>query len=207
MKTLEYKIYYQRALPHYQPPGATLFITFRLAGSFPQEAIERIKSEKIRLEKQRSFLEGEDVNDWQRRQQKILFSKYDAELDNAKYGPQWLAMPEVANMVRDSLHDQDQKYYILEAYCLMPNHVHMVCTPIGDDIDGFQPISKIMHRLKGSTARKANLILHREGEFWQPESYDHVIRGQDELLRVVNYVLENPVRGGVSTQWTFSRFG
>ena len=35
MPNLDYKLHYRRNLPHLQPPGATLFVTFRLAGSIP----------------------------------------------------------------------------------------------------------------------------------------------------------------------------
>ncbi len=42
---MEYRLYYQRHLPHFQPPGATLFITFRLAGSLPPEVLRRLTEE------------------------------------------------------------------------------------------------------------------------------------------------------------------
>ncbi|HPG47214.1 MAG TPA: hypothetical protein PKW76_16175 [bacterium] len=36
-------IYYRRHLPHYQPPEATYFVTFRLAGSLPNQVMPRLK--------------------------------------------------------------------------------------------------------------------------------------------------------------------
>jgi hypothetical protein len=41
------KIYYRRNLPHYQPPGSTFFVTYRLDGSLPIETIKRLKEEKL----------------------------------------------------------------------------------------------------------------------------------------------------------------
>ena len=62
-------------------------------------------------------------------------------------------------------------------------------------------LPKIMQSLKRHTARQANLILGRKGSFWQDESYDHVIRNNEEYIRTVNYVLENPVKGGLVSKW------
>jgi REP element-mobilizing transposase RayT len=94
--------------------------------------------------------------------------------------------------------------YLLDAYCVMPNHVHLVCTPLSNEY-GEIPLSKIMHSFKGSTARQANLVLGRQGAFWQHESYDHVVRDPEELRRIVNYVLDNPLRAGLPERWTYCR--
>ena len=58
-----------------------------------------------------------------------------------------------------------------------------------------------MQSLKRHTARQANRILGREGAFWQDESYDRVIRDNEEHARIINYVLENPVKAGLVSKW------
>ena len=58
-----------------------------------------------------------------------------------------------------------------------------------------------MHPLKGYTARHANQVLSRTGPFWQPESYDHVVRGERELVRIVRYVQNDPVLAGLVQDW------
>ena len=51
---------------------------------------------------------------------------------------------------------------------------------------------------KGSTAREANRVLGRTGErFWQAESYDHWVRDDHELERIVAYIENNPVKAGL----------
>ena len=50
-----------------------------------------------------------------------------------------------------------------------------------------------MHSLKSYTAHKANKILGRQGPFWQHESYDHWVRDEAELERIVAYIIANPV--------------
>ena len=57
-----------------------------------------------------------------------------------------------------------------------------------------------MQRLKGYTATQANKLLGRSGAFWQPESYDHVVR-PGELPRILAYVAENPVKAGLVQEW------
>jgi REP element-mobilizing transposase RayT len=58
-----------------------------------------------------------------------------------------------------------------------------------------------MQSLKRHTARQANIVLGRQGAFWQDESYDHVIRDNTEFLRISHYVLENPVKTGLVSNW------
>ncbi|MCX6148912.1 MAG: hypothetical protein NTX22_00140 [Ignavibacteriales bacterium] len=62
-------------------------------------------------------------------------------------------------------------------------------------------VTEILRKLKGSTSRECNKILNRQGAFWQHESYDHVVRSIDELRRIVNYVLQNPVKAGLVDEW------
>ena len=58
-----------------------------------------------------------------------------------------------------------------------------------------------LRSLKGRSAREANLLLGREGAFWQAESYDHVVRNAAEMQRIVAYILENPVKAGLAADW------
>lgn len=136
------------------------------------------------------------------RAHKQLFGIMDAELDAARSGPKWLAEVTIAGMVSDALHSWDGKVYTLEGYCVMPNHVHLVCTPLSIQGEVYS-LTKIMQSIKGNTARQANFILGRSGYFWQHESYDHVVRDASELERIINYVLENPVRAGLTARWVY----
>jgi REP element-mobilizing transposase RayT len=112
----------------------------------------------------------------------------------------------IACMLRQNLYHHDGNKYHLHAYCIMPNHVHVVLTPspefvtrvdqhveVGETTDKGSPLSKIMHSLKSYTANEANKLLKRTGWLWQPESYDHWVRDDEELERIVNYVRGNPV--------------
>jgi len=205
MSRLSYKLYYQRNLPHFQPSGATLFITLRLAGSLPKEVMLLLEEDARTKE-----AEIELITDPQLQKQAVtqaqeqLFNKWDAALDAAKQSARWLANPEVAEMVCEALHYRDQRVYSLDAYCVMPNHIHLVCTPL-EKQDSSVSISEIMQSLKGYTGHQANKILGRQGTFWQHESYDHVVRDEADYQRIVQYVLDNPVRAGLDARWVYSK--
>ncbi len=121
-------------------------------------------------------------------------------------------------MIAESLHYRDERVYRLDAFTIMPNHVHTVIKPLpidlkasvqrarvrnGKQVDNieYQSLSAIMQSLKGYTAFRANRILGREGEFWAHESYDHWIRDPFEWQRIVAYVLNNPLKAGYVKHW------
>jgi REP element-mobilizing transposase RayT len=58
-----------------------------------------------------------------------------------------------------------------------------------------------MQSLKGYTAREANKVLGRRGQFWDPESYDHEVRNGGEFRRIREYILNNPVKAGLVQDW------
>jgi len=142
------------------------------------------------------------------------FNRFDGLLDKNDNGPFWLRNPEVAEVVEELIHYRDKKDYDLIAYCIMPNHVHMVfeINTVGrlaestsmhngrDSVSTYM-VTQILESLKKFTAIRANRILHRSGQFWQRESYDHVIRDDNDLSRIVDYVLWNPVKAGLAESW------
>jgi REP element-mobilizing transposase RayT len=184
-------IYYERNLPHWLPPGELIFITFRLAGSLPQEVLERLQ-EEARLLLQDC---GPDQTA-QYAERKKYFGRFDALLAGTDHGPTWLQQPEIATIVAQALHYPDGIGYKLKCYCIMPNHVHLIVElPLEAP-----PLRKTLQLLKGYSSRQANQLLGLRGAFWQAESYDHVVR-LGELERIINYVVENPVKAGLVDDW------
>lgn len=172
--------YYERNLPHWHPDGAAIFLTWRLHGS-----CNKFRACKTSMEPGKQFAE------------------LDRELDRASFGPTWLKIPEIAGCVVQALQfgERRLKLYSLIAYCIMPNHVHIVILPR-------VPLPRITKSIKGFTARQANEILGRTGErFWQDESYDHWVRSDKELQKIIAYVEKNPVRTGLASsieEWPWS---
>jgi putative transposase len=103
----------------------------------------------------------------------------------------------------DALFHHNGERYDLIAFVVMPNHVHAVLLPMevqraGEEETKFVPIGKITKGLKGYVAREANRWLGRTGQaFWQDESYDHWVRNEAELARIVTYTESDPVRCGL----------
>jgi REP element-mobilizing transposase RayT len=112
-----------------------------------------------------------------------------------------LAKPAVALVVSDSLHYLNGQRYELDTFCIMSNHVHIIFTPLEDADGNYYALSSVMHSLKRHTARQANSLLNQSGRFWQPESYDHIVRDEEELARIREYVLNNPVKVGLVEAW------
>jgi REP element-mobilizing transposase RayT len=191
---LSFREFYKRRSPHIQIAGATYFITFRLANSLPTETINRLIEEKQKINKLPENQKEAAHRAW--------FEKYDDYPDKALYGTLYLRNEQIAAMVTESIQFRNGKVYDLIAYCVMLNHVHLVCTPLSKETDVFFGLIEILHSLKRHTAREANKILQRSGTFWQHESYDHFARDEKELERIIKYVLYNPVQAGLTDEWT-----
>ncbi len=197
--------YYHRHLPHWQPAGAEYFATFRLKGSLPQTAIEQLKIEQKLLKKEATDIANSADTEKTRREK--IFKRYEDLLDGATFGPTWLKNAEIAEIVADSIFFFDQSEYDLYAFTIMSNNVHMVFKLLQSYGDSKKyPVTSIIGRLKSYTANECNKKLNRSGSFWQDESWDRVIRNNDELERIIRYVLYNPVKAGLVEEWDEWKF-
>jgi putative transposase len=109
------------------------------------------------------------------------------------------------------LHYRHGRVYDLDTFCIMANHVHVLFTPLAKPDGSYFALSAIMQSLKGYTARQANKLLNREGQFWQHESYDHIVRDAAELQRIRQYILYNPVKAGLVDNpeewlWSYTKY-
>ncbi|MEP6741214.1 MAG: hypothetical protein ABJB61_01855 [bacterium] len=223
---LDYKQFAGRHRPHIHPPGATLFVTYRLAGSIPQSTVREYRAQKewLNNEVNRAIRivkvdQGPELMKWLKRVERfrrIWFVRFEDILHRADCGPMWMKDERVAETIAEGLHLLDHKDYRLDSYSVMSNHVHTIFKPLiseqtmrearEDDghlkiISEYPGLSRIMHLLKGRSARKCNLILSRSGNFWEHESFDHVIR-PGKFERTMRYVLNNPVKAGLVKHWT-----
>lgn len=116
-----------------------------------------------------------------------------------------LGRPEIAAIVHDALlHFEGQRYH-LGAWCVMPNHVHVVLTPVAG-----HHLSHILHTWKSFTSNKINCRLRRKGPLWERESFNHLIRNAKYIERFILYTESNPVEAGLCRapqEWAFSSCG
>jgi REP element-mobilizing transposase RayT len=161
--------FYRRNLPHWQPEKCSIFVTWRLYGSLPKGFAEHLR--KWGGEPGKQFLNADQL------------------LDAASSGPLWLNDPVIAwDAQRVIRYGAELGHYVLHAYVIMPNHVHVLLDPI-------VPLKKLTSGIKGVSARDANARLGRTGKpFWQDESFDHWIRGPGQFARIQNYIENNPVK-------------
>jgi len=142
-----------------------------------------------------------DYQEMQRYQYQIKqFKWYDAQLNDIAL-PDILKRKEAAESVREALEYYHNNRYELIAYCIMPNHVHVVVQLLMDEKGVLFPLSKITQNWKRYSARQINQLLQRSGSFWQAESYDHVIRNDKEFNQFILYTLENPVKAKLVDKW------
>ncbi|MGI4873711.1 MAG: transposase [Janthinobacterium lividum] len=187
-------MHYQRNLPHLMPPGATLSITFRLAGSLPQLLIDQLQAEYAKPANM-----PEDPDQTYARQRRY-FGAFDHLLDTSDRGPMWLQETAIAEVVAETVHFRAGVAYNLWSCCLMSNYVHLLVSLADTDS---KPFFRTLQSLKARTARRCNELLGRSNiAFWQPESYDHCVRDDLEMNRIVAYILNNPVKAGLVEDWT-----
>lgn len=202
------KTFYKNRLPHIAPVGAEFFITFRLADSLPLTVIQSLKEEletsvqKLREEKSKDYK-------FKIKQLKYEFSfRYDKYLDQKRFGNCFLKNKQVAAIVAGKLHQYDGEYYELEAYTIMPNHVHLLIDTSlqlekekSDSDSKYTQLDKIMQLIKGGSAFEANKILGRIGTFWMKDSYDHYVRNEKDWENIIEYIINNPVNAGLVCNW------
>ncbi len=161
-------------LPHRDSPGLTQFITYHLADAFPAELLGEW-SALLQIEEER-----------ERRKE------LEAYLDKGR-GQCWLRQPEIAEVCERAFLHFDQERYLLKAWCLMPNHVHVLVkvTTV--------PMAAFVKNWKGWTARQCNCLLGRICvSFWADDYWDTYMRDAEQERRTVVYIENNPVKAGLA---------
>src|SRR5437868_4188183 len=178
----------RRHLPHWEQEGATYFVTFRLADSIPTTLLVEWREElqswlkfhpwpwdrKTAEEYERRFVDGPEK--W---------------LDRG-LGECHLRSQRIAAIVGDTLRHFDLERYWLDAFVVMPNHVHVLVQPKS----GYS-LSKILHTWKSFSAHTINKALNRKGDFWMEESHDRVVRDTEFLGAYRDYIAKNPSTAGL----------
>ena len=193
-----YQEWYSRGyLPHRDAPHLIQSVTYRLSDSLPQEKLKLLSDELARLPKDRIEIE---------RRKRI-----EAWLD-AGLGCCALAHAEVAQFVQKSfLHFHGERYH-LHAWCVMPNHVHVLVEPLMD-------IAVLVQGWKSFTARwilsqnlRLDLHIPKSNQLWMREYWDRYIRDAEHYQKVLDYINQNPVRAGLcrtpeAWSWSSAAYG
>lgn len=177
-------------LPHFDGALLFQFITFRLHDAVAA-VIDRWKEEL----KWTPDLPGRDPRQTELRRRIAVYEDKGA-------GACYLGRADVARLLRDALQFFDGVRYRLIAWCVMPNHVHVLIETWPS-----YPLDRVVHSWKSYVANRANVLLGRSGTFWMREYYDRVIRNEEHFRKAVEYIHENPVKAGLvedARDWEFS---
>jgi len=178
-------------LPHWQQTGRTYFITWRTADSIPVALWRQWQAERDAWLHQHgiTLADLDSLPPDQRRDYHERFSRrWQDHLDQG-HGECLLRRGEVRAHVESTLRHFDGTRYDLGDFVLMPNHVHVLVTLM----DG-EDIQKTCFSWKRFSASAIQRLLGRQGEFWQPESFDHIIRHEASLRRIQTYIADNPAK-------------
>ena len=183
-------------LPHWEKVWATYFITFRLADSLPRNVLEQIEFEKRDIISTAAQMRSRTLRDERNRITRPSSARIEHYLDKGS-GACHLRNPELAKVVSEALLHFNERRYCLFAWCVMPNHVHVVVRLF----PGYS-LAAVLHSWKSYTAKRATDVIGIAGGIWQREYYDHLLRSEAEFERAVRYVVENPVKAGLRN-WPF----
>ena len=67
--------------------------------------------------------------------------------------------------------------------------------------ENYVQLSKVMQLIKGGSSHEINKILNRKGTFWQEENFDTYIRNKKHQENVIKYILNNPIKAGLVSEW------
>lgn len=124
----------------------------------------------------------------------------DRALDDSLTGR--VLVGEAADLVVEVLLFGEPDQYRLSAWCVMPNHVHVLVTPNRD-----ASLRDIVQRWKSISARRLNKRMKRDGAFWQANYFDRYMRDEAQVARTVEYIENNPVSAGLAVspwEWRWS---
>jgi len=213
-------VFRRRRLPHQDVEGHPIFITGCLDGSISASGLSRIEQYREQLES-RPKLEELTLLQWEERKQKLLFAFVDKLLDHES-PVRFLEDNAQAEIVQNAfLHFADERYQLL-AFVVMPSHHHWLFLPNeawateavvrSRDAAGHPktPREMISHSIQSYTATMCNRVRKSTGAYWQHETFDHWARDEAEVLRIIDYIEQNPVRAGLASssadyRWSSAR--
>lgn len=178
-------------LPHFDKPRLIQSVSFRLHDAVPTSVITAWKQEF-------GWHQATRADDPVATALRERIARY----EDTGRGACWLGRARIARLVEAAVLHFDAKRYRLLAWCVMPNHVH-VLIETGERYS----LAELVHAWKSFTAKEANKFLGRKGPFWMPDYYDRFMRDAHHLAVEVAYIENNPVKAGLvknAAEWPFS---
>ncbi|MDP4626315.1 MAG: transposase [Akkermansiaceae bacterium] len=178
-------------LPHWQQGEVMQFVTFRLADAMPKVKL------RIWAEERKNWL-GWNPEPWTEEVEKEYHQRFTKKLEDwldAGEGACLLKEPECRDVLVETLMRDEGTRVRHEAWVIMPNHVHLLFSPMW-------PLEKLMKTWKGVSARRIG-----KGSIWQKNYRDTMIRDSRHFANAVRYIRKNPakLRAGEFALWESER--
>jgi REP element-mobilizing transposase RayT len=178
-------------LPHLETQQAIYFVTFRLADSLPKELVLQLRKQREALKRASVAATTSSADLVRLRELRALLRKAEQCLDRG-LGLCHMRDARIARIVAEAIrHFRGQRYHLL-AWCVMPNHVHVLFSLLPG-----QRLEAVLHSWKSYSANHANALLARSGRFWQREYFDHLVRDESSIQKFKQYIRDNPRRAGL----------
>jgi carbamoylphosphate synthase large subunit/REP element-mobilizing transposase RayT len=178
----------RRHLPHWKQPGATYFVTFRLADSISSDILAEWREERAQwLKLHPQPWDWKTAREYMRR-----FEEEREQWLDQGHGSCLLRDPNAQEIVLQTLHHFDGDRYIVDAFVVMPNHIHVIVKPLGSN-----SLSVILHSWKSFASNRINEVLGRQGSLWMAETFDTIVRDWKHLAACRDYIEQNPAKAGL----------
>jgi REP element-mobilizing transposase RayT len=178
-------------LPHWDFAKSVQAITFRLADSVPGKLIAQWKTELAAI--------ADDLT----RQREL--HRQIARYEDAGHGSSILNRSDCAAIVQAKLIAGHPAHYRLIDWCIMPNHVHVLCK-LGET----SSLGEVIRSWKGASAIEINRLIERTGHLWMADYFDRFIRDLGHFYDCRAYIRNNPVKAGLCQSpedWPFCSAG
>ena len=178
-----------RNLPHWQQPGALVFLTWRLADSLPSTLLESWQAERTIWLNKHPF-------PWDSATEIAYRRRFPTRLEqwlDAGHGACALRDPTCSSHVAAALRHFDGQHYALDSFVVMPNHVHLIVRLVPD-----HTLPEIVKSWKNFSAHKINQLRGVTGSFWQEGYWDRLVRDGSHLFRCREYIRRNPEKASLA---------
>lgn len=170
-------------LPHWEQPGASYFVTFRLADALPRQKLDDWKRERD------AWLEAHP-QPWSEEVEKEYHERFSSTIErwlDGGHGRCVLRDPNAARIVGDALNHFEGVRCVQHTWVVMPNHVHALFTLLGE-----HHLDELLHSWKSFTANKIHEAVGGRGHLWQRDYFDRLIRDETHFRNCVRYICKNP---------------
>ena len=182
------------------PPGDTILLTLRLAGTLPAAAARALAAD---------LRQAQEAGLDHHRAQKAFFTRFDAALDQLATGPRYFDNEKIAEVLAGELLMLEEIGFVVHGFAILPNHAHAVLHLPASSGLALAKALDLLHQRTGVAGRRlVRPRLPPEAPFWQPGWHELPIANAAERLRVVAYVRGQARQAGLAQrfqQWPYAQ--